>query len=168
MADLSRDTLESFVGQGLKRLTLVAQEQSLTVSADRRMLRIAMLNIIDNALKYSPALSLVTINIYRSDFQDRDGVRWLVSNRGTNIPDAIMNTIFNKYQRGDNSSDQTGLGLGLYLVKNVIERHQGHVIVENLPEGGTQFGFWLPIDYLTGVTKSADDMPMIKENDNVS
>ena len=168
MDDLSRDTLESFVGQGLKRLTLVAQEQSLTVSADRRMLRIAMLNIIDNALKYSPALSLVTINIYRSVFQDRNGVSWLVSNRGANIPDAIMNTIFNKYQRGNNSSDQTGLGLGLYLVKNVIERHQGHVIVENLPEGGTQFGFWLPIDYLTGVTKSADDISMTKENDNAS
>jgi len=146
VAELTRDVLGMLDSNAEKRVKLLNNEQHLTVTADRRILRIAMLNIIDNALKYGPLSSIITIKMYRSNYQNTNGIGWIVFNEGDGIPDDMINKIFNKYQRGDESSTQSGLGLGLYLVKNVIERHQGHVVIKNKPEEGVEIGFWLPVD----------------------
>jgi len=144
VVDLSRDILEMLDSNDEQRVSLQNNEQVLSVTADRRMLRIAMLNIIDNALKYTLSSSLITIQMYRSTDQNKEGVWWLVVDKGVGIPEGIMGKVFDKYERGDEPSTQAGLGLGLYLVKNVIERHQGQVIIENMTEGGAKIGFWLP------------------------
>jgi len=120
-------------------------DKEIVVKADRRMLRIAMLNIIDNAVKYSPLKSTILLKIYPEAYQGNNGICWLVNDLGAGIPDIMIDKIFNKYQRGDDSSNRDGLGLGLYLFKNVIEQHQGHIKVKNLPDKGAQIGFWLPL-----------------------
>jgi len=145
VVELTEEAIELQLSRPEHSIRVDSAEPKIRLNADRQMLRIAMLNIIDNALKYSPDDSPIIIHIEQADYRGKQGVWWLVENQGESIPDDMMNKIFNKYLRLEKSSEQSGMGLGLYLVRNVIDRHQGEVVVENLSDNGTKIGFWLPL-----------------------
>lgn len=109
-------------------------------SVDRNRMRQVFANLLDNALKYTPPNGTVTISI-----QDEPAdavVRF--SDTGIGIPSEEQGKIWTRLYRGDKSRSQHGLGLGLSLVKAVVEMHHGKITVASAVGQGSQFEMRLP------------------------
>lgn len=106
-------------------------------------LREAMVNLISNAIKYTPAEG--TISIYASTEDDR--FTFYVSDTGMGIPANMQSKIFTKFYRAarPDIQDIKGTGLGLSLVKSAVEMHKGQVWFESQSGVGSTFGFWIPL-----------------------
>jgi len=109
-------------------------------SVDRKRIRQVFANLLDNAIKYTPANGTVTISI-----QDQ-GERAVVHFRdtGIGIPAAEQDKIWTRLYRGDKSRSERGLGLGLSVVKAVVEAHRGQVGVTSASDAGSDFVVTLP------------------------
>jgi signal transduction histidine kinase len=103
----------------------------------------ALGNLIDNAIKYSPEETTITIRVCHTPGK----VSISVHNEGESIPIADVDQLFHPYSRLATSSSQKGSGLGLYIAKSIIEAHGGNLQLEQPPEGqpGTTFTFALPL-----------------------
>jgi signal transduction histidine kinase len=110
------------------------------VMGDRTRLEQVAANLIDNALKYTPPGGRVEVEIGA----DGQAAILRVRDTGPGIPAAEMPRIFDRLFRGDTSRAERGLGLGLSLVKAVVEAHGGTVGVENEPGRGAVFTVRLP------------------------
>jgi signal transduction histidine kinase len=99
-------------------------------------------NLVTNALKYSPAGTPVRIETHAED----DSVVLSVHNEGAPIAPERLGTLFEPLQRARGEVDKAGhsIGLGLYIVKQVVDAHGGTVSVESTAEAGTTFTVWLP------------------------
>jgi signal transduction histidine kinase len=128
----------------------VAEEKSIAVvldqpepaelSADAIRLGQAINNLLDNALKYTPANGRVQIAVHA----DARAVTIIVSDNGPGVPFGEREAIFRRLYRGDSSRSQRGLGLGLSMVKAIVEAHRGSVTVDDASEGGARFTARLP------------------------
>ncbi|MGZ8921534.1 MAG: sensor histidine kinase, partial [Limisphaerales bacterium] len=105
------------------------------VPADKNRLRQVFANLLDNALKYTPEGGIVTIR--GSSLAGR--VRIEVQDSGIGIPAEEQPRIWERLYRGDKSRSQRGLGLGLSLVKAIVEAHGGRVSVQSAPGQGATF-----------------------------
>lgn len=114
----------------------------LWVDADRTALQHAVQNVIENALKYSPPASPVTVACACDDTHHVIEIR----DRGIGIPAAEQRKIFEKFYRGRQASELNGqgIGIGLALVKHVIEGHGGSIVVESRPGHGSCFRLRVP------------------------
>ena len=110
------------------------------VMGDRTRLEQVAANLIDNALKYTPPGGRVEVEIGA----DNQAATLRVRDSGPGIPAAEMTRIFDRLFRGDTSRTERGLGLGLSLVKAVVEAHGGTVSVESEPGRGAVFTVRLP------------------------
>ncbi|HEU5077580.1 MAG TPA: ATP-binding protein [Opitutaceae bacterium] len=111
------------------------------IVADTTRLRQAIANLVDNAVKYTPAGGAVKVRT-----EKRDGKAVLsVVDTGPGIPVAEQSRIWERLYRGDQSRSQSGLGLGLSLVRAIIEAHGGTTRVSNGAEGGAVFEIELPL-----------------------
>jgi signal transduction histidine kinase len=117
----------------------VAQPDAV-VMGDRTRLEQVAANLIDNALKYTPPGGRVDVEIGA----DQQAAVLRVRDTGPGIPAAEMPRIFDRLFRGDTSRTERGLGLGLSLVKAVVEAHGGTVAVESEPGRGAVFTVRLP------------------------
>jgi len=108
---------------------------ALPATADRNRLRQVFANLLDNALKYTPANGSVVIRGFA------EGKKSVVefSDTGMGIPAEEQSRIWERLYRGDKSRSQRGLGLGLSLVKAVVEAHRGNVSVHSEPGKGSTF-----------------------------
>ena len=113
------------------------------VRGDYERIREVLSNLINNAIKYSPEGGVIRV----SGWVSQDEVQVAVSDEGIGIPTTEQERIFDRFARVDNSlTRQTpGAGLGLFLVKAVIEAHGGRVWVESRPGQGSTFNVALPI-----------------------
>ncbi len=143
LADLIRDVVELYqVIAEEKKVTLLATlPKNLEIQADRARLEQALANLIDNAIKYTPAGGRVEVTACQ---QDQEAII-RVKDNGIGIPAAEIPRIWERLYRGDKSRSQKGLGLGLCLVKAVIQAHHGRVEVESAPEQGAEFSVHLPV-----------------------
>ena len=124
-----------------KRITVTAQlPPSCEAPVDATRLRQAFGNLLDNALKYTPEGGAVTITASRAD--GRAVVRF--RDNGAGIPAAERGRIWDRLYRGDKSRSQRGLGLGLSVVKAVVEAHGGAASVSSEPGQGSEFTVSLP------------------------
>jgi signal transduction histidine kinase len=98
-------------------------------------------NLVDNAVKYTPIGGRIDIEAYTKGQQAV--VR--VKDNGIGIPIDEIPRIWDRLYRGDKSRSQRGLGLGLSLVKAVVQAHQGHVEAAPNPSGGSLFSVYLPL-----------------------
>ena len=98
-----------------------------------QMLKTAMLNLVDNAIKYSPEGSRVKISLIRGPEQF---MTVEVSNRGALIPEAESELVFEKFYRCAGSVSSRGAGLGLYLVRKIIRQAGGEVTIASNPDDG--------------------------------
>lgn len=133
--DLYRDLAEA------RGVTLKAEvARAVTVMADRTRLEQVAANLIDNAVKYTPAGGRVDITV------ERDNGRALlrVRDTGPGIPADDLPRIWDRLFRGDTSRTERGLGLGLSLVKAIVEAHGGSVGVESEPGRGSTFTVAMP------------------------
>ena len=114
----------------------------LLITGDVGLLKTALLNLLDNACKYSPVESYVTLACHP------DGKMAVISvlDGGTGILPGEADTLFEKYRRGGGSPGTSGAGVGLWLVRQIIEQHDGSIILAPAPEGtGTQAIIRLPM-----------------------
>jgi signal transduction histidine kinase len=128
-----------------KKVRLIEQANSHLppVAADKSLITRAILNLIDNAIKYSPEKTSVIIStIMESDF-----LRVVVEDRGYGIPAAELDKIWQKFYRvarDGHDKEEESTGLGLALVKEAIEQHGGEVVVESEVGQGSKFSFTIP------------------------
>jgi len=107
----------------------------LTLWGDASLLAVVIDHLVTNAVKFSPAGGRVTI----AAGLDREIIRISVSDQGIGVPAKEMEAIFHRLRRGSNVGDIPGSGLGLYLVRQIVEWHGGQVTVESLPGQGACF-----------------------------
>jgi signal transduction histidine kinase/CHASE2 domain-containing sensor protein len=113
------------------------------IAADRSLLTRAMANVINNAVKYSPSSSLVTVAI-EGDGAGR--VRCTVTDRGYGIPKEMQAHLFEPFRRFQSPGQPptNGAGLGMAFIKTVVLRHGGDVLVDSIPGKGTTVTIRLP------------------------
>ena len=97
-------------------------------------------NLMDNALKYTPSGGRVRVG---STLRSGEAIV-TVSETGPGVPEAERNAIWRRLYRGDLSRSQRGIGLGLSLVKAIVEAHGGSAMVDDAPGGGARFTICLP------------------------
>jgi two-component system OmpR family sensor kinase len=117
--------------------------EELVLVADPERLSQALENLLANAMKHSPAGLPVGVDIQE---QQRDKGRWVrlaVTDQGPGIPPELLPTLFERSVRGQGSS---GLGLGLYLARQIASAHGGTLEVSSKPGDGTRFELALPLE----------------------
>jgi two-component system, OmpR family, sensor kinase len=120
----------------------IESKESVHVEADHDWLETAILNLLDNAIKYTPEGGCVTVWV-----ENRGTERMLeVRDTGIGIPPEALPHIFERFYRADPSRDASkeGVGLGLGLVQWIIEQHHGRIEVASEPGRGSCFTLWLP------------------------
>ena len=140
----SLDDLDALIRDKGLRLSVVGVENAPMVMADPQLLRQVIANLTSNALKYTPSGGDVSIRIDREDGRT---ARWTITDSGIGIPTTAMGRLFEKFYRADNvhTVETEGTGLGLYLVRLIIERLAGEVWCESEEGQGSAFIFTLPI-----------------------
>ncbi|MGA9116778.1 MAG: ATP-binding protein [Bacteroidota bacterium] len=129
-------------GQGFF-VTYETPPEPVTVCADSFMLESAILNIIDNAVKYSPGERRLGVRVSR---EGEFGV-CAVQDAGIGIPPASLPHIFQRFYRDPGSGSRVqGTGVGLSLVKHILDAHGGHIRVESRPEVGSTFTLLIPLE----------------------
>ncbi|MBS4096829.1 MAG: CHASE2 domain-containing protein [Sulfuricella sp.] len=121
-------------------LICATDELRAMVRGDKELMRIVLANLIDNAMKYSPDGGLIRVE----GRIDADIAEVRVIDSGIGISAEALPHIFEQYFRADNTK-QSGAGLGLYLVKEIVERHGGTIDATSQPGRGTTLCLRLPI-----------------------
>ena len=118
--------------------------EELIVVGDELRLEQVLQNLIQNAIKYSPAGGPVHVVV------ERRGGRACVSivDRGIGIPESALSNLFQRFYRAANVEEQqiSGMGIGLYVVKEIVTLHGGHVEVESIEGNGSTFTVCLPLE----------------------
>ena len=145
VVDLAEQVVEGFQphaeykNQELRRADFA---ESAVVVGDEVRLQEAMKNLVNNALKYSPHGETVEVRVTRSE----ETVRFSVSDSGPGLEEDDLDRLFKPFQRlaQQPTDGEVSLGLGLYLVKEIIGRHEGEVDVETTRGEGSTFTLILP------------------------
>ncbi|HXA27852.1 MAG TPA: HAMP domain-containing sensor histidine kinase [Candidatus Angelobacter sp.] len=142
--DLIDDAIAEIIGEAqLRGVGIeVTANPELPLLGDRRRLGLALVNLLSNAIKHAPAASTISITCA----QDGGEVRLVVADRGPGFPPREAARLFEKYYRSvvERESGIPGTGLGLFIVKTVVERHGGRVEARLRPGGGAEFEVRLP------------------------
>ena len=133
-ADLYKEVADA------RQIRLETATEPVVVDVDRTRLEQVAANLVDNAVKYTPAGGKVTV----ACGQDGDRPFLRVSDTGPGIPADELPRIWDRLFRGDSSRTERGLGLGLSLVKAIVEAHGGTVSVDSEPGAGSVFSVSLP------------------------
>ncbi|HEY3054777.1 MAG TPA: ATP-binding protein [Thermoanaerobaculia bacterium] len=125
-----------------RRFHVSVPDQTKVVTGDRDRLEQVLGNLLENAVKYSPEGSEILVSVENK----ADEVVTAVCDRGIGIPPDELNQVFERFHRGRkvSSTNYGGLGLGLYITKQIVERHGGTIWVESREGAGTTFFFALP------------------------
>jgi PAS domain S-box-containing protein len=137
-----RDVVHHHPAGSERKLHLSLPEGEKEVSGDRDRLEQVLGNLLENAAKYSPDGSDIYVNV-----EDRgDQVVTSVCDKGIGIPADELGQVFERFHRGRqvSSTNYGGLGLGLYITKQIVERHGGSIWVDSKERSGTSFFFSLP------------------------
>jgi signal transduction histidine kinase len=134
------DELQSATGRD-GRIDLRIQGEIEGAQGDESLLRHILVNLLSNALKYSPEDTPVELTLSRAN----GDVVFTVADRGRGIPAADQPGLFRSFQRGSNVSDTPGTGLGLLLVRKCVEIHHGQIRFESAEGQGTTFTVVLPL-----------------------
>lgn len=126
-----------------KQLELKRELKAGSVFADEDLLREVIINLLDNAIKYTPAGG----NILMGSNQNSERFEFFIEDNGIGIPEESLPRLFERFYRVDKgrSREMGGTGLGLSIVKHIIERHSGKVTVESKLAKGSRFIFTIPI-----------------------
>lgn len=127
----------------LHRLDVVLPDGALPVFCDRANLARVMENLLDNAFKYSPAGGRVSVRL-----AEEEGEAVLtISDEGIGIPQAEQGGLFRRFSRATNAPSRSfgGLGIGLYMSREIVEQHGGHVTVTSVEGHGSTFTLRLPL-----------------------
>jgi signal transduction histidine kinase len=123
-------------------LKVVCPEDIGGLTADARRLKQALFNLLSNAIKFTPDGGTVTVSAERAD----DEIRLAVSDTGAGIRAEDIERVFGKFERGSGRDGQSGAGLGLSLVKSLVELHGGWVDLDSTLDQGTCVTCHVPLE----------------------
>jgi heavy metal sensor kinase len=128
---------------------VIGGEDGLLVSADRSLLRMAVINLLDNAVKYSPPSTeiRVRLDLFQGESPHSPQLNLAIQDEGPGIPPAEAKRVFDRFYRLDESRarDTGGAGLGLAIAKWSIEAHGGNILLESSLGHGAAFSIRLPL-----------------------
>jgi two-component system OmpR family sensor kinase len=116
------------------------EKEPLMIYGDASLLSQVLGNLMSNAVKYSPNGAPVRI----TSSQDGAHVAVVIEDRGIGIPDTDRDRVFERYYRGSNTSGIVGSGVGLYLVKTIVDLHEGSIMLDSRENEGSRFTLRLP------------------------
>jgi PAS domain S-box-containing protein len=121
----------------------LAAPPPITVDADQRRIEQVLDNLLSNAIKYSPDGGLIELDLSR----DEQMVTLLIRDRGIGIPEVGRERLFERYYRGTNvrASEYGGLGIGLALSRDIMQRHGGSLVLDESSPAGSTFRLMLPV-----------------------
>jgi signal transduction histidine kinase len=148
--DLTPTDLGSLIDDVMELYEDVAAEKEITVekkfgagfqaNVDAARIRQVFANLLDNALKYTPRGGKIGISAQRENGE----ISVCFQDNGMGIAENDLPHIWERLYRGDKSRSEHGLGLGLSLVKAIVEAHNGRVEVKSAPHVGSEFRVFLP------------------------
>jgi two-component system, sensor histidine kinase and response regulator len=141
LSELFQQVVEEFrFIDGETHLLTFTSQYGGAILADRRLLRQIMVNLISNALKYSPQGSEVKFSLQNTG----DHLELTFQDHGIGIPESDLPRMFTTFQRGSNTGSIAGTGLGLAIVKQAVDLHGGRIDLESKVGVGTTFTVILP------------------------
>ena len=142
LKDIVEDVLREFkVILDEKCISINLKDEYLIFNLDERWLKEAIHNLVDNAIKYSPDGSTINITIYKSYLN----YNLDIENECQDLSEETLPKIFERFYRGKNSVSKDGLGLGLFIAREIIEKHGGNIkasLKENRIKFSVDFTLW--------------------------
>ncbi|MDU7532420.1 MAG: ATP-binding protein [Peptoniphilus harei] len=124
LKDIVEDVLREFKAiLDEKCISINLKDEDLIFNLDERWLKEAIHNLVDNAIKYSPKGSTINISIYKSYLN----YNLDIENECKDLSGETLPKIFERFYRGKNSVSKDGLGLGLFIAREIIEKHGGNI-----------------------------------------
>jgi signal transduction histidine kinase len=121
---------------------VVDVQDPLVAEIDSLRIEQVLTNLLENAIKFSPAGGMIRINAYESD---SGWLRIAVQDSGPGVPETERERIFERFYQIDNAGNANGMGLGLYISRQIVTLHGGTIAVEAPSSGGTRFVIQLPV-----------------------
>ncbi|WP_207426091.1 ATP-binding protein [Pedobacter sp. SYSU D00535] len=141
ISEVIEDVITHFVNSRTSHSIRIFGDKSQQVYGDKNRLEQVIVNLIDNAIKYSPKATEVLVGLS----QERGYFKLEVRDFGPGIPEEKLSLIFDRFYRGEeNSFNTSGLGLGLYISSEIIRSHDGKMGVESEIGKGSNFWFMIP------------------------
>jgi signal transduction histidine kinase len=143
MSSLAQGVVEDTTSRaGTRMLSVQVEGEIPSVESDERKVRQILVNLVENAIKYSPDGSSITIRVRQED----GGVAAVVEDQGQGIPRHLHQKIFERFYQADQSSTREvgGTGLGLYICRRLAEVIGGKVTLDRSDETGSAFKVWIP------------------------
>ena len=145
LVELCRHLIDEYTAGYGPALTFEVPGEPIEVEVDADRISQVVLNLLSNARKYSPKGSPITITLQQAGYEATASVR----DMGVGIPPETLPNIFEQFYRVPGVEVQdgphTGLGLGLYISRKIVERHGGHIDVQSVPGQGSTFSIVLPM-----------------------
>lgn len=150
--------LEDVVGSALRRLESLLSRREITIDIaddvpmghfDAILMEQVLVNLIENAVRYTPPKSSIRISAKRNDAAAKVGCSFAVADQGPGLQEDELGTLFDTFQRGSSSiKDSRGAGLGLAISRAIVQSHGGTIGARNqtYPSRGAVFEFTLPDD----------------------
>ena len=147
------EAVEEIIGEAVKHANKVAGGRHITsdipdevlfVSMDGKLILQVLINLIDNAIKHTSQDGTILIQVKKEPLR----VWFCVSDNGTGIRQNDFPHLFDAFfvSKNANNMARDGVGLGLSIVKAIVQAHGGRVLAENNPDGGAMFRFYLPLN----------------------
>jgi CHASE2 domain-containing sensor protein/signal transduction histidine kinase len=127
------------------QLELKGEDEEFVVLGERSLLTRAVTNLLDNAVRHSPAGTRLTCSLSIAWENDAPFGMCSIADEGSGVPSELRPLLFDRFQQGDENKNAGGAGLGLSLVRVVARRHLGWVRYEDGAEGGAIFNFAIPL-----------------------
>jgi len=113
----------------------------IILEADESQMRCVFINLLDNAIKYTPPNGKVLVRIHKN----KDFAKIRVSDTGIGIPENELHLVFDRFYQVEKSRSGSGFGLGLSIVRSILDAHHGRIEVESCQGQGTTFTIFLPL-----------------------
>lgn len=158
--------LEEVVGSALSSCSAFLDKRPITVhldgdlplvNIDTVLIERVLINILENASKYTPQYSPIEISGYRNG----DRIILTIDDHGPGLPAGQENIIFEKFERGDKENATPGIGLGLAISKAIMKAHEGKISGESRPDGGARFTLTFPF---LSPPEIKDDFPIREDS----
>ncbi|MGN0250540.1 MAG: sensor histidine kinase [Oliverpabstia sp.] len=138
---LIEQAVEEIRGKVVQKQIKISVEETDEIQAvyDLKWTLEALGNILDNAVKYSSVGSLIRIEVKEYEFY----VCIRVQDQGMGIPEGERTRIFERFYRGSQVQQEDGIGIGLYLARQILQKEKGYIKVQSKPGEGSCFGMYL-------------------------